>query len=76
MGRSRKEHELRLAIHPRHLDRVPDDLRARLYLEQGYGESFGVSDAELAPKVAGMLTHRQIIDQCDVVLQPKPLLSR
>ena len=30
MGRSRKEHELRLAIHPRHLDRVPDDLRARL----------------------------------------------
>ena len=75
MGRSRKEHERRLAIHPRHLDRVPDDLLAHLYLEQGYGSAFGVTDAELAPKVAGILTHRQLVDECDVVLQPKPALA-
>ena len=75
MGRSRKENERRLALHPRHLARIPEDVRARIYLERGYGEPFGVSDDTLGPQVAGLLTHRELIDECDIVLQPKPLLS-
>jgi len=75
MGSSRKENERRLAMHPRHLETIPDDLRARLYLERGYGAPFGVGDAALAPRVAGLLTHQQIVDECDVVLQPKPLID-
>ena len=70
MGRSRKENERRLAIHPRHLDRIPQDLRERIYLERGYGERFGVSDDDLGSLVAGLLPTRELIDECDVVLQP------
>ena len=75
MGRSRKENERRLALHPRHLERIPEDLRARIYLERGYGETFGVSDDVLGSQVAGLLTHRELVDECDVILQPKPLLN-
>ena len=53
MGRSQKENEHRLALHPRHLERIPADLRQRIYLEEGYGERFGVSDDELADSSPG-----------------------
>ncbi|WP_345208905.1 N(5)-(carboxyethyl)ornithine synthase [Fodinibacter luteus] len=75
MGRSLKENERRLALHPRHLDRVPADLRAGIHLETGYGERFGVSDDELRTLVAGVLTREQLVAECDVILQPKPVLS-
>ena len=39
MGRSRKENERRLAIHPLHIGRIAADLRERIYLERGYGET-------------------------------------
>ena len=54
VSKSRKENEHRLAIHPLHLERIDADLRARIYLETGYGERFGVSDEQLAPLVAGL----------------------
>ncbi len=54
LGRSRKEHERRLPIHPAHLERIDPDLRARIMLEPGYGERFGVPDAELAALVGGV----------------------
>ena len=73
MGRSQKENEQRLALHPRHLERVPADLRERMYLEAGYGERFGVSDDDLRELVAGVRSHDQLVDECDVILQPKPL---
>ncbi|HET7823406.1 MAG TPA: N(5)-(carboxyethyl)ornithine synthase [Ornithinibacter sp.] len=75
MGRSQKENEHRLALHPGHLERIPADLRQRIYLEAGYGERFGVSDDDLAELVAGVRTHEQLVDECDVILQPKPLLD-
>ncbi len=73
MGRSQKENEHRLGLHPRHLERVPADLRERMYLEAGYGERFGVGDDELRELVAGVRTHEQLVAECDVILQPKPL---
>ena len=48
IARSRKADERRLAIHPRHLDRIEPALRDRVFLETGYGEHFGVSDEQLA----------------------------
>ena len=54
MARSLKENERRLPLHPHHLSRIPDDLRGRIYLERDYGESFGVSDAQLKDWVAGV----------------------
>ena len=52
MSRSLKENESRLALHPHHLSRIPDDLRGRIYLEQGYGQRFGVTDGQLAASTA------------------------
>ncbi|MFC4783931.1 N(5)-(carboxyethyl)ornithine synthase [Nocardioides sp. MAHUQ-72] len=75
MARSLKEHERRLAIHPHHFGRIPDDLRGSIHLERGYGEQFGVSDVELAGWVAGFRRREELLEECDVILQPKPLLS-
>ncbi|MGZ4464969.1 MAG: alanine dehydrogenase, partial [Nocardioides sp.] len=75
MGRSFKEHERRLPLHPQHLVRIPADLRERVLLERGYGERFGLSDDQLKGTVAGFRPRAQLIAECDVILQPKPLLS-
>ena len=53
MGRSRKENERRLPLHPQHLSRIPDDLRESIYLERDYGARFGMSDDQLKGWVAG-----------------------
>jgi alanine dehydrogenase len=70
---SRKPNEHRLAIHPDHLERIDPQLRARMVLEAGYGERFGVSDAQLSPLVGGLRPRAELLTSCDVVLLPKPL---
>jgi alanine dehydrogenase len=75
MARSLKENERRLPLHPQHLYRIPDDLRGSIYLERDYGAGFGVSDAQLKDWVAGVLTRERLLEECDVILQPKPMLS-
>jgi alanine dehydrogenase len=75
LATSTKENEFRLPIHPQHFDRIDADLRAQIVLEQGYGERYGVSDAHLATKVAGIRTRAEIISASDVVLLPKPTLE-
>ena len=74
-GSSSKENEFRLPIHPKHIDRIDPDLRARIVLEHGYGERYGVSDDQLAPLVAGLRTRAELIAESDVVLLPKPTLE-
>ncbi len=74
MGRSRKENERRLPLHPAHLSRVPEQLRGSIFLEHGYGQRFGVTDDELAGLVAGFRTHEELVAECDIILHPKPLL--
>jgi alanine dehydrogenase len=73
IARSRKENEHRLAIHPRHVERIEAGLRRRIYLERGYGERFGVPDGQLADQVAGLRERDQLLADCDVILLPKPL---
>ncbi len=75
LSRSRKENERRLPIHPNHFERIDGDLRERVFLEQGYGARFGVSDERLAPYVGGMRTRERLIAECDVLLLAKPLPS-
>ncbi len=73
MSRSNKKDERRLPIHPRHVERIDADLRRTIFLEQGYGERFGVPDERLAPLVAGLFPRSRLVADCDVVLMPKPL---
>jgi len=75
MATSRKADERRLPIHPAHLERIDADLRARIFLERGYGVRFGVADATLEPLVAGILDREELLARADVVLLPKPQAS-
>ena len=70
---SRKKHEGRLPIHPRHLERIDADLRRRIFLEHGYGLRHGYTDDELEAQVGGLRTREQLIAESDVVVLPKPL---
>ena len=75
MARSLKENERRLPLHTHHLGRIPHDLRDSVYLERGYGDRFGMADDQLKGWVAGFRTREQLVEECDVILQPKPLLN-
>jgi alanine dehydrogenase len=72
LARSGKENERRLPIHPAHVQRIDRELRGRVYLEHGYGELFGVSDDQLAGQVAGLRSRAELVEECDVILLPKP----
>lgn len=73
ISRSRKENERRLPIHPRHLDRIDPGLRQHIYLENGYGERFGIPDEDLAPLVGGLRSREHLIADSDVILLAKPV---
>ena len=75
LARSAKENEKRLPIHPRHFDRIDPDLRARMWLEPGYGNHYGVSDDQLGPLIAGFAPHAELVDRCDILLLPKPTIA-
>lgn len=72
LGRARKPDERRLPLHPEHLARIDDGLRARIVLEEGYGAAFGVGDAELASLVAAVVPREEVLARADVVVLPKP----
>ena len=72
-GTSRKENEFRLPLHPAHLERIDERLRPRVFLEDGYGQRFGARPEEIAPFVGGFRPRERLIEECDVILLPKPL---
>lgn len=72
IGTSRKPDERRVPMHPGHLERIPADLRARMILEEGYGERFGVSDDDLRVLVGELAPRAAVLAAAEVVLLPKP----
>lgn len=75
VGTTRKADELRRAVHPAHLDRIDDQVRAHLLFERGYGDHFGVGDDEIAARVAGVVDRDELLRRADVVLLPKPVAA-
>ena len=73
IGHSLKENEYRLSIHPDHFDQIPSDIAKRLIFEKGYGESLGVPDGELKTRFGGLASREEILQDCDIVVLPKPL---
>jgi alanine dehydrogenase len=67
-----KENERRLPIHPRHLERLSKAVRPHVFLEEGYGENFSVSDDDLRPLVGGILPRSELVERCDIILLTKP----
>lgn len=75
IGTSKKENERRVPLHPDHLPRLPEDVRRQLIFEQGYGERFGISDADLASQAGGTATRCELLADLGVVVLPKPELE-
>lgn len=72
---SKKENEFRLAVHPRHLPDIDQDLRARLMLQEGYGTGFGVEGESLHHLVGAVRSREEVLRDADVVLLPKPTVA-
>ena len=73
LGDSRKENEFRLPIHPLHIGQIDENLRRRMFFEDGYGHRFDVAPEELGEAVGGVGSRADLIEQCDIILLPKPL---
>lgn len=73
VGTTRKPDEHRRPVHPAHLDRISEDVRAHLLVERGYGERFGVDDDEIGRWVGGVVDRDELMRRADVVLLPKPV---
>jgi alanine dehydrogenase len=75
IGRSRKENERRVPIHPDQLDWLADEVRAGLRFEKGYGQAFDVSDAAIAERSGGVADRETLFAEADVILLAKPMLE-
>ncbi len=74
IGKSLKNNEKRVAIHPEHIKNIPERLRKQITFEEGYGLNFGMDDNTLAKLTSGQVTSREeILEGFDCVLMPKPL---
>ena len=75
IGTSRKPDEHRVPIHPDHLCRLPDDVRRHLIFEAGYGERFGLTDAELGALSGGTASRADLLGDLGAVIIPKPVAA-
>ncbi len=75
IGTSRKEDERRYPIHPEHLSRIPEALRRQLIFEEGYGEPFGITDAEIADQTGGIASRHALLADIGSVIIAKPVLA-
>jgi alanine dehydrogenase len=75
VGTALKENEKRVPIHPDHFGDIAAELRAHLLFEKGYGEPFGVSDAEIADLMGGVASRDELLAGCDLTILAKPLAA-
>ncbi|MBB1052426.1 alanine dehydrogenase [Dietzia sp. CW19] len=75
LASSTMENERRLPIHPRHLDRIEPDLRARMIVERGYAADFQLDPGYVESRVGRVAERAEVIDSADVLLLPKPQLG-
>jgi alanine dehydrogenase len=71
IGKSYKENEKRLPIHPADFSQIDEKYRGFVYIDKDYGINFGYSDDELRPYVADILDKSDIYKICDVILTLK-----
>ncbi|MCP4655819.1 MAG: hypothetical protein GY856_10415 [bacterium] len=73
IGSSLMEHERRVPIHPRHLSRIPAQVRRELVIESGYGRGFAVGDEHLATLCGALASREELLRGCELVILPKPV---
>lgn len=75
IGTSKKEDERRFPIHPGHLLRIPQEIRAQLVFEEGYGAAFGIEDSEISALTGGIATRHELLADIGTVIINKPVLA-
>ncbi len=76
IGKSLKENEMRVPIHPEHIAYISEELRKQITFEEGYGLKFGMDDKTLAKLTSGRVAGREeILTGFDCVLMPKPVAT-
>ncbi|MFZ1730851.1 MAG: N(5)-(carboxyethyl)ornithine synthase [Bacteroidota bacterium] len=75
IGTSRKVDEHRIPIHPDHLLCLPENIRRQLIFEEGYGEPFDISDAEMAKQSGGVASRHSLLAELGNVILAKPVLE-
>ena len=72
-GTSRKKQEKRVPIHPNQLDWIDQEIRNHLFFEKGYGLPFGMKDEQLASMSGGVMSRKDLFQNCDIALLAKPI---
>ena len=72
IGTSNKENEFRIPIHPKHMEKIPKQLRERIYFEDDYAKKFHMSKEKLNELFAGTLRRNELFVKCDIILLAKP----
>ena len=75
IGTSKKIDERRVPIHPDHLRRLPETVRRRLIFEEGYGERFELSDADMAKRSGGVASRHELLAELGAIILNKPMLE-
>lgn len=75
LANSSMENERRLPLHPRHLDRIDADIRARMIVERGYGTDFQLEPGYVETRVGRVADRAEVLASADVLLLPKPQLA-
>ncbi len=76
IGKSLKENEKRIAIHPEHIKYIPLRYREQITFEEGYGLRFGMDDTIIAQLTSGRVVSREeVLNTFDCVIMPKPLVE-
>jgi len=73
IGKSLRENEYRLPIHPQHLDDIPQHLRKQMVFDSGYGEHFGRSDSDIRASGFCIEDRNTLMATSDIVVIAKPM---
>lgn len=71
-GTTFKDAELRIPIHPDHLTSIDENIKENLFIEEGYGQHFGVDSSFLKQNFKNIEPRQTLFEQCDAILLLKP----
>jgi alanine dehydrogenase len=75
MGKSLRENEKRVPLHPLVLGQIPPSITRKLIFEEGYATSWGIRDEELRERGFQLATKGELYNDTDATIIAKPMLE-